>query len=176
MEVIVEPFLPKPSLLIFGAGHVSEAVAAVAAVAGFETLVVDDRIDWASSDRFPQAKLLISDPLAIWDELPWSDELVALIVTHAHDLDQAILQKALEMPWHYLGMIGSRAKIRRFQQRLLARGCDPDRLAQVHMPVGLTLGNREPGQIAVSVVAELLCALGHGSGEHRKLPLAQGHS
>ena len=171
MEVIVEPFLPKPRLLIFGAGHVAEAVHEVAGIAGFEVTLVDDREDWATEARFPGATLHVAHPLEVWSDLPWSEDLMALIVTHAHDLDQEILQRALAQPWRYLGMIGSRAKVRRFQQRLLARGCDADRLSQVHMPIGLRFGNNEPGQIAVSVVAELLCALGEGSGAHRRLSL-----
>ena len=171
MSILLEPFRPAPPLRLFGAGHVARAVATAASLAGFAVEVVDDRPEWADPNRFPGATLRVLDPLEAWADLDWGPDLSVLILTHSHRLDEELLRRALDEEWAYLGVIGSRAKARRFQQRLLARGVARDRLARVHMPIGLGLGDKTPGQIAIAVVAELLLERGGGDPSSRSMPL-----
>ena len=157
MEVFIEPVVTRPWLIIFGGGHVGAALSRVAATAGFRVHVVDGRPEWSDAARHPDAEVVTpEDPLDVLSELPWGPETSAIVVTHDHRLDEDLLARCLELDWRYLGMIGSRAKAHRILRRLAARGLDPERLARVHSPIGLTLGGQEPGEIAVSIVAELI--------------------
>lgn len=163
MEIFIEPVGSKPWLIVFGGGHIGEALVQVAGIAGFRVHLVDGRDGFADPRRHPTAhEITADDPLAALPSLPWGPATSAVIVTHDHRLDEDLLRACLDQPWAYLGMIGSRAKVERFRKRLLARGVDEARLAQVRAPVGLALNAREPGEIAVSIVAELV-AERHGA-------------
>jgi xanthine dehydrogenase accessory factor len=169
MEIFIEPIGNRPWLVVFGGGHVGQALVSVATTAGFRVHLVDGREGFAEADRHPAAAAITADdPLAALPDLPWSPSCSAVIVTHDHQLDEQLLKACLLQEWAYLGMIGSRAKVERFRKRLLARGVDPDRLAAVRAPIGLAIGAREPGEIAVSIVAELV-AVRHSAAEARPL-------
>lgn len=157
MEVFIEPVATRPWLIIFGGGHVGAALSRVAATAGFRVHVVDGRPEWSDPARHPDAEVVTpEDPLDVLAGLPWGPETSAIVVTHDHRLDEDLLARCLDLDWRYLGMIGSRAKAHRILRRLAVRGLDPERLARIHSPIGLTLGGQEPGEIAVSIVAELI--------------------
>lgn len=143
-------------LWIMGGGHVAQATAQVAAVAGFDLTVVDDRVEFASAERFPGAECVVCQE---YDELPReavaaSDYIV--VVTRGHRNDREALRWALETKACYVGMIGSRAKRDLVYQTLEAQGVPRERLEWVHSPIGLPIGGRTPGDIAVSIVAELI--------------------
>ena len=157
MDVLIDPLLPAPALIIFGAGHVATALASVATAAGFDVWVIDAREEWASPERFPRGTAVYcADPLDVLPSLPFSPGTFVVITTHDHALDESTLERCLSRPWCYLGMIGSRAKAHRILARLQARGASPEQLQRVTCPIGLDLGAEEPGEIAVSVVAELI--------------------
>lgn len=165
MEIFIEPIGSRPWLVVFGGGHVASALVPVAATAGFRVHVVDEREEWASEEHHTAAEICTcAAPLDVLDALPWGPETSAVVVTHDHQLDERILEQCLARDWRYLGMIGSRAKAHRIIGRLVAKGADPDRLAAVHCPIGLSLGAREPGEIAVSVVAELIAVRRNSEG------------
>jgi xanthine dehydrogenase accessory factor len=148
--------------VLFGAGHVAHAVAALAARVGFELVVCDEDERFASAERFPGATLVPTfDARAAARELhPFGPDDHVLIVTRDHAVDQGLLETLL--PWPgltYLGLIGSRGKIGRFRQRLEAKGlADGARWAALHAPVGLDIGAETPEEIAVAIVAELIQA------------------
>lgn len=157
MEAFVEPFLPPERLILFGAGHVGAATAMAAAPLGFEITVVDAREEWLVASRFPPgADLVLAEPDAALDRLPLGPRTAALVVTHAHALDQRLVEALLPRDLLWLGLIGSRAKVARFRLRLEAAGMDPALFARLQGPVGLDLGAETPEEIAVSVVAELI--------------------
>ncbi|MCK6528476.1 XdhC/CoxI family protein [Myxococcota bacterium] len=164
MEAFVEPVAGPPALLVFGAGHVGAALAMVATVAGFRVTVVDEREEFARSERLRGAhRVVCAAPTDVLDELPWGEGTFAVIVTHEHSLDEDLLWRCAGRSWRYLGMIGSRRKVLRFRERFIARGGDPARWDRVHAPIGLDVGAVEPGEIAVAVAAELVAVL-RGAG------------
>ncbi len=157
MEVYVEPILPDPTLVIFGAGHVGKCVAEVAERIGFRIIVVDDRIKYANRERFPQVHEVLTDP---WEEafkqLRVHASYYLLIVTRGHQYDLACLRYALTTPAHFIGLLGSRRKVRLFHETLEKEGVDPKQFARVRSPVGLPIGSETPEEIAVSIVAQLI--------------------
>ncbi len=157
LDIFIEPILSTPSLYLFGAGHVSLSISKVASLAGFETIVSDDREAFANSERFPEALETHAGPWEeIFPQLKISELSYIVIATRGHKGDLACLREALKTPARYIGMIGSKRKIIEFSKALDAEGAAPERLEQVHSPVGLAIGALTPEEIAVSVVAEMI--------------------
>ena len=158
MEVFIEPLEAPPALYVFGAGHVGFYVARLASEAGFEVHVVDDRAAFANRERFPGAAEVVVDDIPAWlaaTTLPSSAYAVIVTRGHRHDLDA--LQALANRPLRYLGLIGSRAKVARIYEQLLAQGQTTlEDLSHVHAPIGLDIGAVTPQEIAVSIVAELV--------------------
>jgi len=157
MSVFLERIEPATPLRIYGAGHVGTALAAAATLAGFAVTVVDARAEWADPDRFGEGVTV--EDAEPEDHLkahpPGATEYV-VVVTHDHPLDEALVRAMLPAPPAYLGLIGSRGKWGRFRKRFRARGFEDEQLAAVHCPVGLDIGAMTPGEIAVSIVAEMI--------------------
>jgi len=158
MEVFIEPLEAPPAVYVFGAGHVGFYVARLASDAGFEVHVVDDRAAFANRERFPGAAEVVVDDIPTWlaaTTLPPSAYAVVVTRGHRHDLDA--LQALAGRPLRYLGLIGSRAKVARLYEQLLAQGQTRlEDLSHVHAPIGLDIGAVTPQEIAVSIVAELV--------------------
>jgi xanthine/CO dehydrogenase XdhC/CoxF family maturation factor/cation diffusion facilitator CzcD-associated flavoprotein CzcO len=155
MQVFVEAIAAAPRLLVFGAGHVAKATAKLARDVGFEVIVVDDREELLTAERFPGCKLESIDPLSLLRRTPVGRQDFLLIVTHDHQLDEQVLGLALQQQPRYIGMVGSRRKVFRIVQRLTAKHGPLD-LERVYAPVGLELGANSPDEIAVSILAELI--------------------
>jgi xanthine dehydrogenase accessory factor len=156
MDVHVDPLLPSPHLYIVGAGHVGYHLARIAADAGFQLHVIDDRSKFANADRFPAADLVI-EPIPEWlqrAEIPPSAFVVVVTRGHQHDLEamRALAPRELR----YLGLIGSRAKVAKIYDLLLAEGMPPSVLEAVHAPIGFDIGAVTPAEIAISILAELI--------------------
>ena len=157
VEAFVEPFLPPERLIILGGGHVGAATAMAAAPLGFEITVVDAREQWLEASRFPPGTTrLLAEPDTALDRLPLGPRTAVLVVTHAHALDQRLVEALLPRDLLWLGLIGSKAKVARFRLRLEAGGMDPALFARLQGPVGLDLGAETPEEIAISIVAELV--------------------
>lgn len=157
MSVFLERVEVEPRLRIYGAGHVATALAPIARQTGFAVEVIDARAEWADPDRFP-ADVTVTDaePEDHLRSTPLSPTEYLVIVTHDHPLDEVLVRLALPAPPKYFGLIGSRGKWARFRKRLLARGFTEEQLGRVRCPVGLDLGAETPGEIAISIVAELV--------------------
>lgn len=156
MDVHIDPLEPSPSLYIIGAGHVGWHLARAAADAGFRIYVVDDREKFANPERFPAAAITIA-PIPEWlagADIPASSYVTVLTRGHQHDLDaiRALANRKLR----YLGLIGSRAKVIRINDALLAEGMPAEALSRMHAPVGLDIGAVTPAEIAISILAELI--------------------
>ncbi|MDK9706154.1 MAG: XdhC family protein [Desulforhopalus sp.] len=155
-EVFVEPLVHPGRVHLVGAGHVALATAKIAAFAGFEVVVMDDRQKFANSERYPQAskvRVLESFGDCIGDLGP--DDYV-IIVTRGHLHDRDVLAQALRTTAGYIGMIGSRRKRAAVYESLRGEGFTDDDLARVHCPIGLAIGADTPEEIALSIVAELV--------------------
>ena len=157
LDIFIEPILATPTLYLFGGGHVSLSISKVASLAGFETMVVDDRAAFANRERFPEALETHAGP---WEEtlprLRLTEFSYIVIATRGHKADLACLRWALGTPARFIGMIGSKRKLIEFAKALEAEGVGADQLERVHSPVGLDIGALTPQEIAVSVVAEMI--------------------
>ncbi len=156
MEAFIEPLLPRPALVIHGAGHVGAALARMAAVLDWDVHLVDARELVLREDVPASVQRHEGDPRRLLSGLPTGLRAMHLVVTHDHALDQDLVAALLPQDIGWLGMIGSRAKVTRFFLRFRAAGMDPALFPRLRAPVGLDLGAVEPGEIAVSVLAELV--------------------
>ncbi len=162
MEVYIDPISPAPRLYIVGAGHVGFHLARAAADAGFRIHIVDDREKFANRERFPSAEAIVVDDIPGWlhrADIPSNAYVVVVTRGHTHDFDALRALAARDL--RYLGLIGSRAKVVRVFEALLAEGMPPECLERAHAPIGLDIGAVTPAEIAISILAELI-AVRHG--------------
>ena len=158
MTVMLQDYPVSAHLWIFGAGHIGTALAEIARLADFKVSVVDERPDWATVDRFhPDIEVRCDDPELTVRAARLSVESYAVITTHDHALDQRLIEQLTRSPLKYLGLIGSVGKWGRFEKRLRDRP-ELTELSRVRCPMGLKIGAQTPGEIAVSVTAELIQA------------------
>jgi xanthine dehydrogenase accessory factor len=151
------PVLPRIRLVVIGAGHVGQAVGNLAAEADFDVWVVDDRSQYASRERFPKAqKFIVGAVDEVLKTLEVTRDTFVLIVTRGHGHDQEALFYMAPTPAAYVGLIGSKRKIKMIFESLREAGITDDDLARVTAPVGLDIGSRTVPEIAVSIVAELI--------------------
>jgi xanthine dehydrogenase accessory factor len=173
VSVFLDVVRPSPRLILYGAGHVGERVASIAIAAGLATTVLDDRPEFAARERFPGAGEvrcadLTADPLGGLS--PDASDFV-VVLTRCHALDEAVLEAVLQTPARYIGLIGSRRKVALILRSIGRRlGRDPREDERLHAPVGLRLGNKTPGEIAISILAEVLLIKSRGQLSHSRLP------
>ena len=164
LEVFIEPVLPPALLYIFGAGHVAYSLYKVAAMAGFEVTVIDDRESYANQERFPEAREVIADDFdAVTARLVPPEGSYIVIVTRGHRDDMRVLRWAINARARYLGMIGSKRKTISIYKELEKEGIAAEKLAKVHAPVGLEIGAVTPEEIAVAIVAEMIAVRRHAT-------------
>jgi xanthine dehydrogenase accessory factor len=156
-SVIIEPVLSSAFLYIFGAGHVSQFVSRIAATVDFRVVVIDDRADFANTERFPEAETVIAEDFnKVLETLPFYGNEYVVILTRGHKHDALVLGEVLKKPAHYIGMIGSRRKTKMVYEYLKSQGYDEKLFQQVHAPIGIDIYSETPQEIAVSIVAELI--------------------
>ena len=157
MSMYIEPIQGRHRLHIFGAGHVAAPTAALAARCGFQVSVVDEREDWCTKLRFPDAHTLsTAHHLDYVHERSMSPLDYVVITTHNHDHDREILGRMLEEEPGYVGMIGSTRKAQKALRELAAAGCPAEALERAHTPIGLDILAETPDEIAVSIVGEMI--------------------
>ncbi|HEX9578567.1 MAG TPA: XdhC/CoxI family protein [Myxococcales bacterium] len=172
VSVFLDVIRPTPRLILYGAGHVGERVASIAGEIGLATVVVDDRKNFVTRERFPKAievrcEDLGRDPLGGLS--PDAQDFV-VILTRCHALDEGVLEAALGTRARYVGLIGSRRKVAVILRNIARRsGRDPREDPRLHAPIGLKLGDKTPGEIAISILAELLLLKSGGSLAHSRL-------
>lgn len=167
--IMFDPYMPPHELIILGAGHIALWLAKIGKIMGYQVTVVDDRHDFVSKERFPEAdRVICSDFSYIEKRLTFGPTSSVVIVTRGHQHDQECLRRLIKYPLAYLGMIGSRRKIVLIRKQLIEEGIDAEKLDQVHMPIGLDVGAQTPGEIAVSIAAEILRERRGGSADSLK--------
>ena len=166
------PHLKRCRLIVVGAGHVGQKVAELSADVGFDVWVVDDRQEYCNSDRFPHAKRLIIDAFDVaLRGLEIDSDTYCIIVTRGHNHDEQALLHLAETSARYVGMIGSRRKIKLIFDDLLREGVSADALSRVYAPLGFDIGSQTVPEIAVSIVAELVAHRNLGRlPDHVRLP------
>ena len=144
------------TMYLFGGGHVSLALAQAAKIADIPTVVLDDREEYANTNRFPDTACIVLDSFSSIPALPVTQKDMLVIVTRGHLGDADVLRWALQQNAGYIGMIGSKRKRDMLYNMMRQEGMSEERLAQVHSPIGLPIGAETPGEIAISIMAEII--------------------
>lgn len=166
-EVYLEVRRAAQELVVVGAGHIAQPMAHLGTLLGFRVTVLDDRPDFATRERFPDAERLVradfDDPFA---DIRIHDRTHILLVTRGHKYDYDCLVRALraDPPPAYIGMIGSRRRVRATYVQLVEEGFGRELIDRIHAPVGLDVGAETPEEIAVAVAAELVMLRRGGTG------------
>jgi xanthine dehydrogenase accessory factor len=169
-ELLVEPVLAKPRLVVVGGGHVGLALARNATLLDYEVTVIDDRPEFATRERFPDGvEVMCADMVKALEttDIGWNTFIV--VATRGHKLDSVALRAAVRTQARYVGLLGSRRKTILIERMLREEGIPEERLREVHAPIGLDLGGRTPAEIALSVLAELSAVRYGGSGRPLRL-------
>ncbi len=157
LEVFIEPILTTPALYIFGGGHIALSLARMGKLVGFNITVIDDRADFASAERFPEADVILAEDFTkSFPKLKIDKSSYIVIVTHGHQHDEVVLEWAVGTPAKYIGMIGSKTKNETIFSHLLARGISREQMDRAHAPIGLEIEAQTPEEIAVSILAEVI--------------------
>ncbi|PYX27275.1 MAG: xanthine dehydrogenase [Acidobacteria bacterium] len=164
LEVFVEPILPPALLYLFGAGHIAINLCRVAANAGFDLIVTDDRSSYATKERFPEAhEVHALDFDEATRKLDPTESSYIVIVTRGHRDDMRILRWAVQTPARYVGMIGSKRKVIEIFKTLQQEGLPAHLFDRVRAPIGLDIGAITPEEIAVAITAELIAVRRHAA-------------
>jgi xanthine dehydrogenase accessory factor len=156
-KMYIEEIGPPPKLVIAGAGHVGQALGELAAKLDFDVTVIDDRADYASQQRFPTAKnRIVGDIERELRNFPIDAGTYIVIVTRGHRHDGQALHAVIDSPAKYIGLIGSKSKIKLICDDLVSKGVPVEKLLRVHAPIGLNIGAVSVPEIAVSIAAELI--------------------
>jgi xanthine/CO dehydrogenase XdhC/CoxF family maturation factor len=158
---VIDAIRPKPSLVIYGAGHVGQALATMGALVGYDVTVVDDREEFLSRSRLPdhRIKLMRSGFSEAVREIDVTSNTAVIIVTRGHQYDEICLRGAVGSRASYIGMIGSKRRVLSVFKRLEQDGVPAGELERVHAPIGLSIGAVSPQEIAVAIMAEVISVL-----------------
>jgi xanthine dehydrogenase accessory factor len=155
-RALVEPVEAPSTAIVCGGGHVGRAVAPAALAAGFAVTVLDDREEFADPRRFPGARTVLGPFQGALERLGVDQDSYVVIVTRGHTHDRDVLEQALRTPARYVGLMASRSKHARMVAALREAGLGDDDISRVHSPIGLDIGAETPGELAVSIVAEMI--------------------
>ncbi|MEA5114607.1 MAG: XdhC/CoxI family protein [Geobacteraceae bacterium] len=154
---LVEPLRQGGTVYLFGAGHVSQKIAPLSESLGFRTIVIDDRSDYASRERFPEPiETRVIETFKELPELGIDGDSYLVIVTRGHLYDKDVLEQVLRSKAAYIGMIGSRSKRELVYGEIISHGFNREELERVYSPIGMNIGAETPEEIAVSIVGELV--------------------
>ena len=156
-SVFLEPMQPSPTLLIAGAGHVGQALCHLGSWLDFDIAIVDDRADFASAERLPEAdEIIIGDIAEELRRYPINHLTYVVIVTRGHQHDESALHSVVESDARYIGLIGSRRKIKLIFDDLMEVGISKEHLQRVYAPIGLDINSKTVPEIAVSIAGQLI--------------------
>ncbi len=157
MDVFLESLAPAPTVILFGAGHLSYHIARYAKSVHFRVIVCDDRSEYANQGRFPEAdEIVVEDFTHVFEKVRIDRHSYAVIVTRGHMCDTEVLERAVRTEARYIGMIGSQCKTATVLEKLVRQGIPRERLDRVYSPIGLSVGALTPEEIALSIVGELV--------------------
>ena len=163
--IYLEVVESKPVFLVVGAGHIGRALAKLADFLDFHVAVLDDREEFASEERIPEADEVICDDFtAALERFPIDANTFVVLVTRGHKQDEISLRACIGRGAAYLGMIGSRRRTRAVLEHLRDEGFDAAELNRVRTPIGLYIGAETPEEIAISIMAEVIMTRRGGTG------------
>ena len=163
-----------PRAFIFGAGHISKSLSKVATLAGFATVVVDDREAFANRERFPEAAEVYAGRVRgrFSPASPINETSYIIIVTRGHRDDMRVLKLAIATPARYIAMIGSKRKVLNVIRELEKEGIPRAAFERIHAPMGLDIGAVSPEEIAISVAAEMIAVRRDAASNWRALSMS----
>jgi xanthine dehydrogenase accessory factor len=171
-RVFIDILSGQAKLLICGAGHIAVSLARIAREVGFRVTVLDDRPEYAHPSRFPDCQVIVQDFRAALAKMLIDSSTYIVVITRGHEHDTECLLEILPRETAYLGLIGSRRRIRFVMEMLVREGISSSRLKDIFAPIGLPLGAESPQEIALSIAAELMCVHKLGAGQTKALRLS----
>lgn len=174
-NLLFERLQPAPRLVICGAGHVGASLARLAAFAGYQTTLIDDRADFLKRERFPeeQIELMVADDwgAALREAIGNGRGVSVAVVTRGHNEDEQCMHAVVRAAPDYVGLIGSKRRTSIVIDRLRESGIPEDQLKNIHAPIGLDIGAVTPEEVAVAIMAEIVAERRGGTGtplSHKK--------
>jgi xanthine dehydrogenase accessory factor len=162
-RVFLEAHLPPPRLVITGAVHVSQALAPMARMLGYDVTIVDPRTAFATPERFPDVPLIAEWPDTALPPLKLDHWTAFVALTHDPKIDDPALEAALASRCFYVGALGSKKTHGRRVESLKKRGVSAEAIARIHAPIGLSIGAASPPEIALAILAEITLRLRRGA-------------
>ncbi|GAK69903.1 XdhC/CoxF family protein [Agrobacterium rubi] len=159
----VNAYLPAPRIIIIGAVHITQTLAQMAQLTGFDVSIIDPRTAFATTERFGQVDLIADWPEDVLKTRPLDAHTALVAVTHDPKIDDFPLADALRTGCFYVGALGSRKTHRARVERLVDQGLTEAEIARIHAPIGLDIGAASPAEIAVAILAEIISALRSGN-------------
>ena len=155
-ERFINIYLPPTRLVVIGAVHISQYLAAIASDCGFDLEIIDPRTAFATPDRFGETKLRVDWPQTILAQSPLDSYCALIAVTHDPKIDDYAIKSALETGCFYVGALGSRKTHAKRLERLADEGLGVAQLNKIHAPIGLDIGAANPAEIAVAILAQVI--------------------
>lgn len=174
VHVFFDVISPELKLVVCGAGHIALPLARFARNVGFRVTVLDDRDEFAHPSRFPGCDVIAADFVVALRDLNLNHSTFVVVITRGHEHDTDCLMEILKKETAYLGLIGSRRRVRFVLEMLEKQGIAKERLQEVFTPIGTPIGAESPEEIALSIIAELVCVRRKGSQQARALRVAVG--
>ena len=159
--LFIEVWTPPLRLIVVGAVHIAQTLARMAALTGYDVTIIDPRSAFASEERFPGVTLATDWPDEVLPALKPDKRTAIVTLTHDPKIDDPALQAALQSDAFYIGALGSRRTHAKRAERLASAGFDAAAFGRIHGPVGLDIGALTPGEIAVSILAQITARLRH---------------
>jgi xanthine dehydrogenase accessory factor len=159
--------VPPPRLVVIGAVHISQALAPMARIAGFDVTIIDPRTAFATPERFPDVTLLAEWPEEALKRVPLDAFTGLVALTHDPKIDDYAIVAALSAGCFYVGALGSRKTHGKRMERLAGQGASPAALEAIHAPIGVDIAAQSPAEIAVAILAEVIAALRRGRAAER---------
>lgn len=159
----------EAKLVVCGAGHIAVPLAQFARQVGFRVTVIDDRPDFANRSRFPNCEVKADEFLVALGDMSLGPSTYVVVITRGHEHDADCLAEILTKQTAYVGLIGSRRRVRFVLEMLGQEGISQERLQEVFTPIGLPIGAESPDEIALSIVSELVCVRRKGPEQARAL-------
>lgn len=154
---LIEPYFPEPRLIVLGGGHIAAPLVEFGAKAGFSVTVIDDRPSFANRERFPDAEKVVCESFEkCFDLINLNEATFVVIVTRGHRHDMDCLRQVLKHNTAYVGMIGSKRRVKNVMEQLLKEGYSQEKLEKVNAPIGLEIGAVTPEEIAFSIIAQVI--------------------
>jgi xanthine dehydrogenase accessory factor len=159
--------VPPPRVVAIGAVHISQALAPIARMAGFDVTIIDPRTAFATPERFPDVPLIAEWPEEALKSVPLDSYTALVALTHDPKIDDQPILSALGVDCFYIGALGSRKTHGKRVERLLEQGASASSVERIHAPIGIDIGASSPAEIAVAILAEIIAALRRGRQAER---------